>query len=407
MITVQEENNKLLVSQKRFLSSGDVQGDEDQTVWWVPLSIRTTAPSNNQAIGGQITTEKRDVPFEVDTSNFYKVNANTAGFYRTLYPASRLAQLGHHLELLSTEDKIGLLGDASALAVSGDHNTSSLLILAEGFHHEENTLVWNQLQTSLLNLLGIFASNEKITAALKKYTLRLVSRAVDDLGWEFTEGEDYLRGRLRQIIISLAGHAGHDGVVKEARRRFSVWASGEDVSAIHNNLRAAIFRTVVSEGGKSEYDTVKAEYHKTTSLDGKVICLGAMTATQVPELYQDAMEFLVSPHVAIQDIHIGAKSFASNPVARQPFWQFIKKRWSEIERKLTANKVVLNRFLSLGLEGFTDVETADDIVSFFADKDQSGFDRGLKVVLDTVRTNAAYRSSDEGSTLEWLESNGY
>lgn len=361
----------------------------------------------NEAVGTQIITAKRDVPFEVNTSAFYKINANSAGFYRTLYPPSRLAKLGHHLELLSTEDKIGLLGDASALAVSGDHRTSSLLILAEGFQREENTLVWNYLQTALANLLSIFASNKEIYASLKNYILRLVSRAVDDIGWDFKEGEDYLRIRLRQIIISLAGRAGHGGVIDEARRRFSLWASGKDVSAIHPSLRAAIFRIVISEGGRREYETVKSEYHKTTSFDGKVICLGALVATQVPELYRDAMKFLISPSVPIQDIHIGAKAFAGNPAARKSFWLFIKKHWFDIERKLGANRVVLNRFLSVGLEGFADDETADDIVSFFANKDQSGFDRGLKVVLDVVRTHAAYRSSDEKATQEWLQSNGY
>jgi hypothetical protein len=51
-----------------------------------------------------------------------------------------LAKLGKSLDLLSTEDKIGLLGDASALAVSGEGTTPALLALLEGFKDETNYL---------------------------------------------------------------------------------------------------------------------------------------------------------------------------------------------------------------------------------------------------------------------------
>lgn len=42
--------------------------------------------------------------------------------------------------MLSTEDKIGLIGDAAALAVSGEGTTPALLALTEGFAQESNYL---------------------------------------------------------------------------------------------------------------------------------------------------------------------------------------------------------------------------------------------------------------------------
>lgn len=85
-------------------------------------------------------TQKSDTVGNIGTDGFYKINKDLAGFYRTNYPPARLEKLGHTLDLLSTEDKIGLLGDATALAVSGDGNTPALLALLEGFKGEENYL---------------------------------------------------------------------------------------------------------------------------------------------------------------------------------------------------------------------------------------------------------------------------
>ena len=85
-------------------------------------------------------TKKSDTVPGIGEDTFYKVNKDLSGFYRTNYPPARLEKLGKSLDLLSTEDKIGLLGDAAALAVSGEGNTPSLLTLLEGFKGEQSYL---------------------------------------------------------------------------------------------------------------------------------------------------------------------------------------------------------------------------------------------------------------------------
>ncbi|KAI5302672.1 hypothetical protein KEM56_000471 [Ascosphaera pollenicola] len=319
-------------------------------------------------------------------------------------------------QILSTEDKIGLIGDAAALAISGEGNTAGLLAFAEAFHHEDNTLVWKQLASSLGHLRSVFTDDEEISASLKKYILKLVSAGVDSVGWEFKPDEDYLTGQLRQLLIPLAGHAGHEGVIAEAKRRFAAWAIG-DKSAIDTNLRSAIFSIVIAStskdfatdknSGKTEYDILKNEFAATKSIDGKEIVLGALARTRNPELYNDFMNFMLSPAVAIQDIHTGAASLAANSEARKPFWEFIKANWDAIESKMTTNKVILQRFVQMSLSRFSDEETEKDIQKFFENKDKSGFDRGLEVVLDTVRTNAKYRARDQKAVKEWLKEHGY
>ncbi len=135
MLTVAEEPGQIGVRQSRFLSTGDVTSDEDKTLWWIPLGLKTdphaTAPSSKALVAKEETL--RDID-----ETFYKLNADNNGFYRTNYPPARLVKLGADKAKLSVEDRIGLIADTGALAVAGYAKTPSLLTLVENFKDEQN-----------------------------------------------------------------------------------------------------------------------------------------------------------------------------------------------------------------------------------------------------------------------------
>ncbi|EPS34157.1 hypothetical protein PDE_09121 [Penicillium oxalicum 114-2] len=405
VVTVAEEPGQVSVRQSRFLSTGDAKPEEDQTTWWIPLGIKSgekLATVDNRAL-----TQKSDSVGDIGTDGFYKINKDLTGFYRTNYPPERLQKLGQSLNLLTTEDKIGLLGDATALAVSGDGNTPALLALLEGFKGEENYLVWSQVSSSLANLRSVFSQNEQVAEGLKNFTRSLASPAAERLGWEFQADEDYLVIQLRKLLIAMAGNAGHESIVSEAKRRFDLWASGQDQNAIHTNLRSAIFSLNVSEGGRKEYDAVKDEYLRTDSVDGKEICLASMGRTKDEALVTDYLDFVFSDKVAIQDIHSGAVSLAANSKMRHLLWEYLKNNWTSVSARLGASNVVFERFIRMGLSKFADRAIGEDIAQFFKSKDTAAYDRALVIVQDHIRTNASYKERDEALVLEWLKTHKY
>lgn len=109
--------------------------DEDETLWWIPLGLKTNPKATGAAV--EALTAKEDTLRDVDEA-FYKLNADQHGFYRTNYPPARLAKMGAEKDKLSTEDKIGLVADAAALAVSGDANTAGVLTFISNFTDEAN-----------------------------------------------------------------------------------------------------------------------------------------------------------------------------------------------------------------------------------------------------------------------------
>ena len=206
ILTIVEEPGQIGVKQSRYLSTGDVKSEEDKTLWWIPLGLK--GKTGQQEVISASLRVKEDTIRGVD-EEFYKINIDSTGFYRTNYPPLRLASIGKHMGQLSILDKIGLIGDAGALSLSGDATTPALLGFLESFSSEENQLVWAQITTSLGIVKSIFSEDEEISESLKTFTLKLISGAVAKVGWQYPANEDYLTGQLRALLIDTAGMNGN------------------------------------------------------------------------------------------------------------------------------------------------------------------------------------------------------
>jgi aminopeptidase N len=402
VVTVAEEPGQISIKQSRFLTTGDVKTEEDETTWWTPVGLKTGNPPK---VIQSALTKKSDTVRDID-DKFYKLNSDQSGFYRTNYPAQRLTQLGKQQDMLSIEDKIGLMGDATALATSGESTTSGLLALLEGFKDQRDYLVWSQVSSSLSRTRMVFASNKKIAAGLKNFALKLCSPAAESIGWDFPKDEDYLTGQLRKLLLAMAAGAGHEGIIAEGKKRFEKWESGDE-KAIHQNLRAVVFNIAVANGDKKEWNAVMAEFTKTTSVDGKEICIQALGRTKSPELANASLDFAISENVPLQDSHGGVHAIGNNNETRDVAWTFTKTQWTRILTRLSVSNICLDRWIKTGLVHFSDHKTSEDIKTFFSDKDTKAFERSLEVVLNTIAGNANYRERDEALVLEWLNAHGY
>lgn len=403
VVTIAEEPGQITLRQSRFLKSGDAKAEEDETLWWVPVGLKTGEPAK---VIHSALQQKEDTIREVD-DKFYKINAEQNGFYRTNYPPQRLVKLSSALDKLSTEDRVGLIGDAAALAISGYATTPALLSFTEGFQQEQSYVVWAQISGSLAKVRSVFSSNKQILDALKKFTLKLCTPAAEKIGWESVPDEDYLTGMLRNLLLGMAAGAGHEGIISTGKQKFEAWKGG-DQKAINQNLRATVFNMVSAHGGKEEYEAIKSEYRKTTSTDGKEICLVAMGRNKDAALARDLLNFVLSDEVPVQDCHNGPMAVAGNNDTRLEVWKFLQSEWDgKLTKVRSSATVVFDRWIKTGLNQFSDRDTGKEIQAFFKDKDTAGFDRSLAQVSDNIEANAAYKERDEQVLLEWLKANGY
>jgi aminopeptidase 2 len=248
-VTENEKDNTVHVKQNRFLRTADVKPEEDEVIYPVFLGMRT-----KDGINEDIVLNKREDSFAVKDLDFFKLNADHSGIYRTSYTPERLEKLGKAAKdgLLSVEDRAGMLADAGALAASGYQKTSGVLNLLKGFDSEKEFVVWNEIISRLGAVQGAWMfEDEKVREGLETFQRDLVSEKSHKAGWEFKDSDDHIEQQFKGMLFGSAGMAGDETVKKAAKEMFAKFAAG-DKSAIHPNIRGSVFGMALKYGGKEE-----------------------------------------------------------------------------------------------------------------------------------------------------------
>jgi aminopeptidase 2 len=72
------------------------QPEEDETIWYIPLELKTVDKDGKVSVNHKAILDSREtiIPLPDAPNTTYKLNAETAGVYHTLYPPERWAKLG-------------------------------------------------------------------------------------------------------------------------------------------------------------------------------------------------------------------------------------------------------------------------------------------------------------------------
>jgi aminopeptidase 2 len=406
VVTVTEEpkSSSIHVKQNRFLRTNDATTEEDSTVYPVFLALRT-----KDGIDDNATLDKRETSIKLPNLDFFKINADHTGIYRTAYSPERLEKLGEAAKqgLLSTEDRSGMISDAGALAASGHSKTSGLLSLLKGFKNETEFTVWDQLLTRLGDVRGAFMFESKeVPDALKKFRLDLVSDKARELGWTFSDSDGHVLTQFKSLMFSAAGIAGDEKVVTAAKEMFSKFKTG-DRSAIDPNIRSAVYNIVLANGGAEEYEAVYNEFQNAPTADEKNVALRCLGRAKSPELIQRTLGLALSDKVKAQDVYLPIASLRTHAEGVKALWQWITSNWEPLVDRLPPSLGMLGTVVQISTSAFTTKAQIADIEKFFAGKSTKGFERVLNQSLDSIKARSNWVERDAEVVKAWLKENGY
>jgi aminopeptidase 2 len=248
-VTENPEKNTITVKQNRFLRTGDLKPEEDETLYPVFLGLRT-----RDGVDSTIALNEREQEFSVPDLDFFKLNANHTGIYRTLYSPERLAKLGEAAKegLLSVEDRAGLVADAGALAMAGNLKTSGLLNLLKGLNNETEFIVWSEISSRAGTVQQTWTfADESIREGLKAFRRGLFGPKAHELGWIFSDEDSHVEQQYKALLFGAAGGAGDEKIVAAAKEMFNKYVAG-DKSALHPNIRRSVFAMALKNGGEEE-----------------------------------------------------------------------------------------------------------------------------------------------------------
>ena len=405
ILTVTElpEKNAIKVKQNRFLRTGDVKPEEDDTIYPVFLEMLT-----KNGIDKKATLNKREDEFKLENLDFFKLNADQTCIYRTAYTPERLAKLGEAAKqnLLSVPDRAGLLADAASLSASGHQKTSGTLELVKGFNTDSEFLVWDQMIATVASIRATWKFEKQETRdALKKFTLNLVSNKAHEMGWVFAPDEGHLSSQFKALLFGAAGGAGDEKIISAAQDMFKKFAAG-DRKAIHPNLRFSVYSLALKHGGEHEFDVLLNEFKTSPDADERNTALRTLGRTTQPELIKRVIALPLQGDVKNQDIYLPLLGLRGEVAGTEAAWSWLRDNWEEIVKVCPPGLSLLGSVVKICVSDFTTQEQLDRVIAFFQDKDKTGYKMSLEQSYDSIRTKIGWLQRDRADVEAFLQKEG-
>lgn len=407
VVTVKDDKDEIHLTQNRFLSTGDVKPDEDDTLFWLPLALKTIDAEGNVKLDTEASLSTREKSIKVGSGNIYKLNAGHSGIYRVNYTPEHLAKLGGlDSKTLSPADRAGLVADAAALAVSGYGRTSGMLGLIERWKSEKDYVVWSEISGRLGSIDSAWTfEDKKVLDALQAFKRELFSGPAASVGYTFTgDANDFVQDQLKTLLFGVAASAKDEKTVSAAKEMFAKFAAG-DQEAIHPNLRASVFKAALKAGGESEYETLLKSFRDhTQGPDVRNTALRTLGCSTDAKLIQRTLAMLESDEVKNQDLMYPLIGLTGHKEGIEALWAYLKENYSAIDKRLP-NSVGSLKAAVIGLmaSGFTTEEKVTEIEQFFKDKDTKAFNKKLEQICDATRSKSNWVKRDRDDVSAFLK----
>ncbi|RLV90627.1 Aminopeptidase 1 [Spathaspora sp. JA1] len=411
VVNVDVVDNNLVLTQSRFLNSGDLTSEENSTKWWIPLNWAAGSAGENKITIDSFESEKLIIEQFPLIDQYFKLNKDTSGVYRVNYSSTILNKnILPFFHELSPRDKVGLIADSIATAISGNNSTVEFLKLVGSIADKlgDDYVVWLELGKRLDDLATVFSTGDlepKVERFIKSIYQTKSIELIQELQGGELDNSDFLKVKLRSEILNHAGLLSIPEVEKYAQVLFDNWV--KDSTSLHPSLRSFVFTTIAhsSTFSQSQFAAILKQVTHPTSLDSREIALGALGHISKVEFVNELFELLIKPEIIpTMDSHFLGAPLSNNPVTRDLFLEFFWKNYDDkLYKLMSTNMVVLDRCVRLTLRNYQTEEVYNKVVDFFKLRDVHGFERSLKQSLDNIKINTTWFNRDRKEVGEYLQ----
>lgn len=399
VLTVKENTDSTLtINQNRFLTTGDVKPEDDETVYPIALELR-----DGKNIDHTMMTT-RDAQVQVNDMGFYKLNADQAGLYRVLYPESRLEKLGSSASsnLLSPEDKIGLVADTGALSVAGYQSTAALLKLVSQWSTETEPNVWFEMLTRIGAIRDVWRfEGDEFLNNYKKFMRDFVTPKSKEVGYEFAENDqDILTQQLKAHLFSAAVNNESPEFMLAAKDMWAKYLAGNK-NAIHPNLRDAVFGLAAKEGDSATLDKLLEIYLNNKSAEG-LSALRSLGRVQDDQVRKEQLKHAFDDTVKPQDITYLLAGFGADVKGMRIRLDWMKENWEAIVQKFPPSLGMLSSVVKVVFSGLNTKEYLQEFEDFFGSRSTKGYDKAVANVRDSMTSRINWYERDSKAVSEWF-----
>lgn len=398
LLVAEVSEKQLKLKQRRFLINPKHSELPDMT-WPIPLLANTTAlPDMLTSVSGH---------YSLADPHALKLNAGQSGFYRVTYNATHLEHLGEQVQRghFSPLDRLSILSDAFETAKAGNADTAEALHLLRYFTNEDNYAVWDIISAALASIRAIMGDFQGIREQMKPFTRNLVSRQYTRLGWKKSKNESHFDQLLRPTILSLSAVADNQEVLEQCRRLFDQSIHSMQTSkviGIDPDLRGIVFCNVARHGDHTTFEALRELYDKVSLSEERNTLAAALTSFKQPELIDEALSLITSPHVRHQDVSYWIAYSFMNRHARLQAWDWLTSHWQWLETNLGTDLSFYRMPLYVARVSSTS-QFITQYKDFFGKHLNAALERPYQQGLEMLQWQTSWRQRDQKEVKRFFE----
>ena len=334
--TETEGGTRLAFRQERFRLGKARAGAASQR-WAIPWVGRLGSASGRRTktTRALLTRARESVTLEGRAPRFVYGNADEGGFFRPLHGPAELRALTENLDLLSPVERMGLLGHQWASVRAGRARLGGFLELARACSGENDPDVLLSLRGPLAFVDDRIApvAGEGARDALRGRIVASFGAGFEALGFDPAKDEDDEARMRRAALLSLVGEVAEwQPVVAEAGARCRAYLA--DRGSLDPNLADGVVSLGARRGDRELFERFLAAAEAAQTPQDRRRMLMALGGFQEPALVKRALGLALTRTIGTQDVALLLTRLLQNPAAREAAWEFMKRRWPALRRRL-------------------------------------------------------------------------
>jgi puromycin-sensitive aminopeptidase len=357
------------VHQEWFLADG-TGGGEDKT-WMVPLKLGEEL---------QLFSEKsKSLKFQ--TSGILKLNTGQRVPIRVLYPEQHYSKLISQVRKMPAVDRVGFLSDTFALCKAGYVKGSVLTDLLSQFGEEDNSTVWECLESIIGSL------NRVSGGAYQELAKSVVQRAYERYGWESRPRDSFDTQLTRNIVLRMVAKCCWEDKRGEALARYR---TEPPMPASYRKVVYQILLKTASDSG--DYLALRDLFNEYKNNALKKEVLLSLGSALSPELRKRTLDWATSGQVKMQDFFYPIASVAGSGASGREFvWKYFKDNYARIQKLVeTGSPFLMSSVINCSSGGFATMERAKEIEQFFQQNPVPRSSRKIEQIIEGTKNDARF-----------------
>ena len=383
----------ITITQDRFVGAPGAKPTAPQT-WVLPACFKTTTGQPRCDV-----IDRRQHTAKADSCTNVFANAQGRGYYLSDYSPDAVRALAKDIEGLLPVERYSLVGDEWWMVRSGRHDVDTILDLAAALATDPTPAI----AESLAGRMAFVADYLTTGANRGRFEAWLRGRfgpALASIGLPGTKTDSEDVQSRRASLLTLLGVTANDAAVQQQARDLA-----EKYISDANTLPPTLAGTALSVaaiGGNSalyekylgKLDMLKnqpQEYYR---------YFYALADFHDPALIRRTLDFALSPAVRSQDTGSLIGTMLVHPASSAAAWEFTKKNWDALVKKLGVFQGIPSIIQSLG--GTCSAQAASDMRQFFMQHPVPSSARTLQQALERIDNCVAVKQRQSPPLAKWL-----